>query len=137
MVKFSTPSKLITILFASAFLFIIQQAFSSASGPVSGVTGAPGESDCTSCHSGTATANSSAISVYSNMTNGQYIPDSTYHITIRARTTGCVKFGFETTMLNNTGSPSKLGTLAVPTAATKIQLSTGARDYISHTSSGT
>ncbi len=137
MVKFSTPSKLITIFFASAFLFIIQQAFSSASGPVSGVTGAPGESDCTSCHSGTATANSSAISVYSNMTNGQYIPDSTYHITIRARTTGCVKFGFETTMLNNTGSPSKLGTLAVPTAATKIQLSTGARDYISHTSSGT
>jgi hypothetical protein len=137
MIRISTPFKFITIIFVSAFFFIVQQALSYDTGPPTGMTGAPGESDCTSCHSGTAISNSSAISVYSNMTNGQYIPDSTYHIIVRARKSSCVKFGFETTMLNSNSSPSKMGTLAIPTSATDIQLSSGTRDYIYHTFAGT
>ena len=137
MVRSSTPFKLISILFVSAFLFIIQQAVSYTSGPGTGLTGAPGESNCTSCHSGTAVSNSSNVLVFTNMANGQYIPDSTYQIRLRAKKTSCVKFGFSTTMLNNNASPTKLGTLQLPTGSSGIQLSTGTRDYISHNSSGT
>ncbi len=137
MIRFSTPLRYLTIIFVSAFFFIIQQALSYSTGPPTGLTGAPGEGECTSCHSGTAITNSNKISVYSNMANGQYIPDSTYTIILRARSSSCVRFGFETTMLSNSSSPSKLGTLIVPTGATNIQLSTGTRDYMMHTQSGT
>ncbi len=135
--KFSTPFKFITIFFVSSLLFIAHHALSYVTGPPTGKTGAPGEDDCTSCHSGSAITNSSAISLITNMTNGQYIPDSVYQIRIRARKTSCVKFGFSTTILDDNASPIKLGLLQVPTASTSIQLTSGTRDYIAHTSSGT
>ncbi len=136
MIKISTPFKFITLIFVSALLFIVQQALSYSGGPPAGMSGAPGDSNCTSCHSGTASSSSSDISVYTNATNGVYIPDSTYTITVRARTSGCVRFGFETTILNTNTSPTKLGTLGIPSAATNVQLATGSRDYVTQTYSG-
>lgn len=136
MIKFSTPFKFITIFFVSALLFIVQQALSYSGGPPTGMSGAPGDSNCTSCHSGTPTSSSSDISVFTNATNGVYIPDSTYIITVRARTSGCVRFGFESTILNTNASPTKLGTLGIPSAASDVQLFTGSRDYVTHTYSG-
>ncbi len=136
MIRIATPFKLIVILFTAALTLVMHQAFSYKSGPPTGSTGAPGESNCTSCHSGTAVSNSSNVLVYSNMTNGQYIPDSTYQIILRAVKSGCVRWGFETTMLNTNASPGKLGLLQVPTGATAIQLNSGTRDYISQTNSG-
>ncbi len=138
MQSISTPFKFITILFVAAFSFIVQQAISNGSGAPTGLTGAPSEGNCTSCHTGqSVVSGSSNISVYTNMTNGEYIPDSIYQIKIVARKTSCVKFGFSTTMLNSNASPTKLGTLQVPSGSTKVQLTTGTRDYMTHTSSGT
>jgi hypothetical protein len=129
------PFKIIFIFFIAACLFIIQKAFSNEAGPGAGYTGAPGENDCTSCHSGTPVTNSNAIKVFTNMANGQYIPDSVYHFMIRGYKQSCTKFGFQCTMIN--GSGNKLGTLTVPTAATRVQILTGTKDYMEHTATGT
>jgi hypothetical protein len=137
MIKNSTSFKIISLFFLSAFILIVYQLYSDTYGGPSGYSGAPGDSNCTSCHSGTPISNSSAIKVFTNMTNGQYIPDSTYQIIVRAKKSGCVKFGFETTMLNANSSPTKLGTLLLPTGATRIQKNSGTRDYITHTTAGT
>src|SRR5687768_7015248 len=82
-------------------------AFTSANGPTARNTGAPGESDCTSCHnSSSLVSNSNDITLTSNGgTLFEYLPDSTYTITINMSQSGINKFGFQVTALrasNNT-----------------------------------
>lgn len=137
MKQLSTLPKTLFIFFTAALLIVFNSVFSYRTGPPTGLTGAPSEGDCTSCHSGTAVSNSSSIRVITNMTNGQYIPDSTYQIIIRGKKSACTRFGFETTMLNTNATPTKLGTLSVPSGSSSVQLSTGTRDYMMHTQTGT
>jgi hypothetical protein len=135
MTRKTTPFKIVFVFFVTACTFIIQQAISNEAGPASGYSGAPGDNDCTSCHSGTPISSSTNIKLFTNMNGGQYIPDSTYHFTLRGLKQSCTKFGFQCAILN--GSGVKLGTFIVPSSSTKVQILSGSRDYMEHTANGT
>ncbi|MDZ4756516.1 MAG: choice-of-anchor V domain-containing protein [Bacteroidota bacterium] len=85
-------------------------AQTSGSGQSGKYTNAPGEGDCTSCHSGSSLQTSG--NNWNNMLldNGfgttQYIPDSTYSMTLTYKESGKSKFGFAITALDSaTGKP--------------------------------
>jgi hypothetical protein len=87
-------------------------------------TGAPGESNCTQCHSGTVLA--------TNATNGMttlansYQVDQTYSFAIASTN---ATNGFQMTILDNDGN--KAGSFVAGAANTAIQ-SSGGKEYINH-----
>ncbi len=125
-------SILCLVLFITTF-----DAFTSTNQPPTGYTGAPSESNCTSCHSGTVITSGSNwnnITLSTNIPATGYVPDSTYNITLSHTQSGIVKFGFEITALN--ASNAKVGTLILTNTST-MALSTGTRDYIMQKTAGT
>lgn len=107
-------------------------AHSNAGGAPMGRTGSPGDgSNCTSCHSGSA---SSGGTITSNVPLTGYIPGTTYNITATITVAGINKFGFEVSPQGTTSTQK--GTLVVTNATeTKLLGSTG--KYITHKSTGT
>lgn len=107
-------------------------AHSNAGGAPSGKTGSPGDgSNCTGCHSGTA---SSGGSITSNVPVTGYVPGTTYTITATITATGIGKFGFEVSPQGTTSDQK--GTLVVTDAVnTKLLGTTG--KYITHKLAGT
>lgn len=107
-------------------------AHSNAGGAPIGRTGSPGDgSNCTACHSGTA---SSGGSITSNVPVTGYIPGTTYTITATITSAGINKFGFEVSPQGTTSTQK--GTLVVTNATeTKLLGTTG--KYITHKSTGT
>ena len=108
------------------------KATGNAGGAPSGKTGSPADaSNCTGCHSGTATTSAGLIT--SNVPVTGYIPGTTYNITATVSVTGINKFGFEVSPQSTAGV--KKGTLVV-TSPTETQL-IGSGKYITHKSTGT
>lgn len=107
-------------------------AHSNAGGAPMGRTGSPGDgSNCTACHSGTA---SSGGTITSNVPLTGYIPGTTYNITATITVAGVNKFGFEVSPQGTTSTQK--GTLVVTNATeTKLLGTTG--KYITHKSTGT
>ncbi len=138
LLKFTIPAVL--------FLAITGQwynAYTSASGPDPGYTDAPGENgNCTSCHSGTATTSSSAIKLktHQSSTTLEYLPDSTYTITIDFSPSSGSRYGFQTTALINSNS-RMAGTFNITNSSTtksaSATFSSNTRYYVEQTSSGT
>ena len=97
-------------------------------------TGAPGESNCTSCHnSNTQTGQANIIAP------ATYVPGQTYTIQIQNTTTDLSRtsWGFEMTSL--TAANTAAGTYTHTTAFTQTKTGTvsgGVRNYATHTSSG-
>ena len=60
------------------------------------VTGAPGEGDCSGCHSGNSPNSdpNGNISITIDSTNGFYIPGKTYPVKVSINYTGKTRFGF-------------------------------------------
>lgn len=134
--------KTLTLLaLASVTVFFATRSHSSSNGAGGGYTGAPSESECTSCHAGTlrtAGAKWSRIRLIDNFTGNGYIPDSTYTLAVSYRESGRSKFGFQITCLNSSNAPS--GTFTATT--TRVQrvtrtINSLTREYIEQTSSGT
>ena len=98
--------------------------------PPSAKTGAPGDGNCTDCHSGSTLSGDGVISF--NVSGGPgYIPGNTYPITIS--TTGGSKNGFQMTILD--ASNNQAGSFSA--GAGSSVTSSGGRQYIRHsTSSG-
>ncbi len=115
-----------------------QQAFlashKNASGAPAGRTGAPGEQNCTACHSGT-TQNGDAITsltltdALGNVVT-TYIPDSTYTANFLINN-AAVKKGFEIVALDVTND-TQAGTMTAMTGTTVLTLS--GRKYVTHKS---
>lgn len=105
---------------------------SSTSGAPAGKTGSPGDgANCTQCHSGTATAQQNLITT--DIPPGGYAPNYTYHVTATVAYAGRVKFGFQVSPQNASGT--KIGNMvATNTAATQVQSS---GKYITHKTAGT
>ena len=103
-------------------------------GSPTGKTGAPGENNCTQCHSGSVNDGS----LFSNLSFSgvnEYSPGSTYNLTLNIQN-GAVKNGFQLVALDSL-TASNAGTLIV-TDAIKTQLSSGSgRTYLNHRNSGT
>ncbi len=130
--------KKITILsFVAILCTISYQAISyGTSAPPDGNTNAPvtGETNCTSCHSGsliTSGSNWGNLTLTSNFTGGGYIPDSVYTIKISMSQSGISKWGFEATVLDSAKN-SMAGKLAASGGVTKS--TTSSRDYVKHSS---
>lgn len=112
-----------------------------SSGPPSSMTNAPGESNCTSCHSGSLNptpGNLANLTLTGNYTGGGYIPDSTYTLTLSYSQSGINRFGFQITALRN-DNDAPVGTFTAGTGSTKQTASVNGqtREYLNHNSSGT
>ena len=106
-----------------------------AGAPV-GRTGAPGEQNCTACHSGSVQADNGFNSITIEDIDGvvtDYIPGETYTVTV-AMNTSNVKNGFEITALNP--SNAMAGTFTI-TDATNTKLIGTSKKYITHKLAGT
>lgn len=139
--------KLLTVLFTLAGSSIVYNVYTSASGQTGAYTGAPSESNCTSCHTGTAVTSGTKwdkISLTSNFTGNGYIPDSTYTVTLKYIESGKTKFGFLMTCLD-AKTDKAIGTstcftnlsTGVRTMTSTTSVSGNTRYYIGHNSSGT
>jgi hypothetical protein len=103
----------------------------SASGAVPGRTGAPGEQNCTGCHSGTAQdgSNVNLITLLQGATPvTAYVPGNTYTVAL-SMSTAATKKGFQATVLDATGNMA--GDF---TAGLNTQVNGTARKYANHTS---
>lgn len=100
-----------------------------------GKTGAPGEQNCTQCHSGNPISNSTVSLISFSGTNNKYIPGSTYTINVELVGAPSPKNGFEIVALRNSDD-ANVGSITI-TNATNTQLKSGnSRTYVTHTSSG-
>jgi len=135
----------IGILSVSLLTLSVATIKSRVNGISSAYSGAPSESNCTSCHSTysvqTSGTNHDKISLKGNFTGSGYIPDSTYKITITYKETGKSVFGFQLTALQdqNVSYPTPAGTFTSKdsrTAAFTQVIGSTTRGYIEHTSTG-
>jgi hypothetical protein len=127
-------SILVFVVFAIVMLATSNQLITTTkatiSGPPAARTGAPGESNCTSCHS--LVGNTGQFTIAPPAT---YTPGQTYQIVVRHSTTDSTRkrWGFELTAL--TSANTTAGTLANINTNTKI-ITGSAKSYIEHTSAG-
>lgn len=143
MSRFFRPRPLVIASGIIGSLFISFFTISYTNNPPKARTGAPSEGNCTGCHSGTALTSGTEygnVKMTTNMTNDEYIPDSTYEITISYTESGKSKFGFQTTVLK-TSDDTQAGDLVVTSSSTTTKgtqnVNSKSRQYIYHTSSGT
>lgn len=124
-------------LLVSAFILgwaTIAIAFSS--GPPPSNTGAPGETNCTQCHSGTLNASGGSVTI--SGLPASYTPGTRYNLTVTVSRSDRSRWGFQATALTDDGSAA--GTFETVDANT--QKVTGSvqgktRNYIQHTNTGT
>lgn len=109
----------------------------SSSGPGAGFTGAPGEGNCTQCHSG-STLDGSTVNTFTISQSGsevtEYMPDENYDLFLNLDA-GSDEKGFQITALDENNQPA--GEFA---ASSNTQLKNGqfgqiaGRKYVTHTS---
>ncbi len=136
-----TPKRFLTSIVIMAMVGISTVSLTNSGGAPGGYTNAPGENNCTSCHSGTLQTQTSTyysnISLTSNFTGNGYIPDSTYSITLKYVHSGKSKFGFQLTCLNpSNGMAGSFSNSTTRTSTTSATISGATRSYVRHTSSG-
>ncbi len=97
---------IISILFVSVLVLLTGFITSSKnSGGIAGFTGSPAEGKCSACHSGGSSISSSAIiTSIPSFTANQYVPGTTYTITIGIDAVGFSNFGFSAEILSSTNA---------------------------------
>lgn len=127
--------KLIKSILFFLLLLVSYTSFNNGSAPPTGMTGAPSESNCTSCHAGAAIGSGSAwdaITLSGLPANG-YIPGTTYSLTISGNAAATSKNGVSLTALTSTNAMA--GSFTAGTG-NSIYVGSG-RNYMGHNSSGT
>ena len=129
----------LVVLTASIVLFVFfgfseKKVKANFQGPLPGLTGAPGESTCSSCHAGGPTGGVLTIEgLPDNYTSGQQIT-----VTVRLNHPGRPRFGFELTVLGSNGQSAGTIELIEPQRTQLINSVFGPpRVYIEHTATGT
>lgn len=124
-------------LFISILVLASWTVMYNSSGPcdsplVGDHTGAPGETSCTGCHTGTD--NSGPASITFSIAGGvtQYTPGQTYSVTVSITQSGIDKMGFACVALRSSNN-STIGTFQLLDAARTRTFTGGSRKYISHT----
>ncbi len=114
------------------------ESHKNTGGAPSGRTGAPGEGNCTACHSGAVQTGNGFNTIVISDANGpvtDYIPGDTYTVVVSMNTSSS-KNGFEILALN--GSNAQAGTMTITDAThTKIVSGSAGKKYVTHTTSGT
>jgi len=105
-----------------------------SAGGQSGMTGAPGDQNCTNCHVGSVldgSTENSFVLMDGTTPVSAYVPGTTYTATLQ-QTSSPAKSGFSSTTLD--GTDSKAGDLIGAGIGGTQNFSSGGRDYVSHTS---
>jgi hypothetical protein len=119
---------LVVILLFSTTAFVVKSKYSTG---IAGYTGSPSEGTCSSCHGGgTSAASGITITSLPAFTGNQYIPGTTYTITVDLAASGFNKFGFGSEILNS--SNINAGVMQNPGPGVKF-LNSGARKNAVHT----
>ena len=127
------------IRYLSIFAFIsffgllaTEYALTSSGGPPPNHTGAPGQSNCTSCHGGTVNSGSATRSLVFNGNPNltSYTPGQTYTAVLTINQTGIGTFGFQ--MISRNANNANVGTF-IATNTSETQVSNG---YFQHNSGG-
>ncbi len=126
-------------LVLAGFGFINRKVEASASGPTTTFTNAPGEGNCTACHSD-FNVNSGGGSVTITGLPTNYLPNQVVPVTVTVNHFDAVIYGFELTAVDEQGRFA--GTLINNLQTPQMQIQQGivgteTRDYIMHTLMGT
>ena len=127
--------KLSIYLFAILFVFSISGLFTdlamtnSASAP-NGYTGAPGENNCTTCHSGTVNSGSGNISIDFNSGATTYALSSTYNIKVDVNDGSAATYWFSLVALDQHGS--NVGIMNITNASNTKTSTQGGKTYVTH-----
>jgi hypothetical protein len=101
-----------------------------------GYTGSPGESTCNSCHSGGNSSTSGiTITAVPAFTLNEYLPDSTYKISIDVSASGFSRYGFACEILDSVSK--NCGNMFDAGSGVKFQNAFNARRNAVHTSAKT
>lgn len=134
--------KLVTIVVA-VFLCVVvilasvptpRNAFATVPTPPAQRTGAPGESNCTSCHGGGSGNEIFQLTTLPALIT-EYIPGQTYNFGLGLIDPGMVRFGFEVTALRDSDN-SPAGTFDTFIDSRVTTVSGGGRTYVCHTTNG-
>jgi len=114
-----------------------QRARASASGPSPSFTNAPGEGNCTSCHT-SFEVNSGGGSVVITGLPTNYLPNQMILVTVRVTHPNAVVYGFELTALDQVGreAGALMLTNAVQTQLVQGLVGSFIRTYVEHTVDG-
>ena len=96
--------------------------------PPAEMTGAPGDSNCTSCHSGSLNSGGGSVTLLNPPAN--YVPGTTYTMQIQVNEAGRTRFGFQVVALDGRNLQAGTFTLSNP-ANTSSQVSRS-KTYVSH-----
>jgi PKD repeat protein len=133
--KTITLSRIVLFFFSLSLMAVSYRALTNAAGPPAGYTGAPINSNCTSCHTGSVITSGTgwnAITLTSTIPAGGYCAGTTYTITLSYTQTGITKYGFQATALN---SSNTMAGSFIAGFGTSTQ-SSGGISYINQNSSG-
>ncbi|MEP6903653.1 MAG: choice-of-anchor V domain-containing protein, partial [Actinomycetota bacterium] len=137
----------LTVIFAAVLLVVgfmmftgkFEKVSASASGPSASHTNAPGEDNCTACHSDFA-VNSGTGSVSIASLPANYLPNQQVSVTVTTAQADATIYGFQFTAIDSLGR--KVGTYTLPTQSpVRMQLINGLvggnqRQYVEHTVDG-
>ena len=131
--------KIIYSIFGFALVLIsgsfINTTLSPCDSPVVGDhSGAPGETNCSGCHSAPVNPNMPDIHFEVGNNDSTYIPGNTYLVHISIKRKGHNKFGFVCSSLDTLNTSKGTFNVINPTTTRKYTL--GGRNYISHTPCG-
>lgn len=139
-VKISIIAAFVCVFAVLSLVGSRQRAAASAFGPSPSHTNAPGEANCTACHTDFA-VNSGEGSVEITGIPDTYTSGQQFNIVVTARQLDAVIYGFQFTAIDGNGQ--KVGTYDIPAASEdRIQLLQGLvgsnmlREYMEHKSGG-
>jgi hypothetical protein len=122
-----------------SFSFKYERVSASAQGPSPSHTSAPGEANCTACHTDFP-ANSGTGSVAIAGVPANYTPNQSYQITVTTSQADGVIFGFQLTAIDTLGR--RAGTFTLPAQSPPLMQAVDGivdgnmRKYIEHTADG-
>lgn len=117
----------------------IEKVKASASGPTESHSGAPGEQNCTVCHS-TFPVNSGTGNIQITGLPANYLPNQQVPMTVTVNDANAVVYGFQMTVIDSTGR--KIGVFTLPNQTPQqlqiigAELGGNPRDYIEQTIQG-
>ncbi len=127
--------KILKVLSVFLILFSISESvLTNSGGAPSGYTGAPGEGNCTNCHSGTVNSGSGSVSINIAGNPSTYVPGQSYDVTVYVRDPFAFKFGFQATAVRNSNNQGA-GTMSAGSFNQISVSSSGGKSYANHNTS--
>ena len=129
-------TRALRLLAAGALMLVAGSALASSGGAPNGLTGAPGESTCTNCHS-TFPLNSGAGSLALGGFPESYVAGQTYDLTVTVSDPDASRWGFELTIIEDGGATApSVGQITLTDSGTSTG-ATALRTYLKQNASGT